>query len=218
MKNLYTSISLSFLMIMLTSDIFSQSSKHNFSVYLGYGVSTPDKRIISSSIQEYTMDDEYSVGIIYKYSLFNRVSIGVGMGYAQVVQDFPIRANGHSYFRALIDPVFWRDKSQYHMVQILPSIDINLIKSKTVLGINVLGMSNISFRKHIDRFNLSRNNIEYFASEMYTGAFAEYKKFRLDVGYRVLNLKYRDDAIENNGLETDPYNPFKLRFQLSYMF
>jgi hypothetical protein len=102
------------------------------------------------------------------------------------------------YFKLNILPFFWRDQSRYHMMQWQPSIDIALIKRLYVFGINCTGVSNVSFRKHIKRFNMSRNNLEYFATEVYPGIFGEYKQFRWDLGYRYLHRKYRDDAIANN--------------------
>ena len=104
------------------------------------------------------------------------------------------------------------------MIQLQPEIGIDIIRKQYVIGFNCAGISNISFRKHINRFNLSRNKVEYFATEVYSGAYGVYNDFRLDIGFRVFHWKYRDDAIANNGLNPDRHNPYKIRVLLSYVF
>lgn len=211
---------------------FAQQTGHHFSFYTGYGVGKPDIRYdflfptfppgtvqtVINKAGQTSLDDEYIFGIRYKYITSNLVDFGIGIGYAQLVQDFLLPADGNGYFRQTIEPYFWRDTSHYHIIQLQPTIDIAFIEKSVVLGFNGTGIANISFRKHINRFNLSRNIIEYFASELYTGVYCEYKRFRVDLGYRVLHMKHRDDAIANNGLRVDSYNPSKWRFQLSYVF
>ncbi len=92
-----------------------------------------------------------------------------------------------------------------------------LIISKTVsAGVYLQAIGNISFRKVIQDGNLSRNKTEYFSNEVYPGIFAEYNRFKATLGVRALHWKYRDDAIVNNGLNPDKYNPFKMKFTLSY--
>jgi hypothetical protein len=209
--------------------VMSQESKHSFSTFIGYGVGQADKRydflysefpigpiqtVITKS-ENTTLDDEYAFGVTYKYALLDRVKIGLGVGYAQLVQDFLLPANPE-FFSVNIYPFFWRDQSRYHMMQWQPSIDIALIKKPYVIGINCTSVSNVSFRKHIRRFNLNRNKLEYFATEVYPGIFGEYKRFRWDLGYRYLHRKYRDDAIPNNGLNPDDYNSLKVRLLMSY--
>ena len=207
-------------------------SKHSLRLSSGYAYGVPDKRYdfmydkynpfgpvqtVILYLDSTTIDDEYSVAIRYDYKLNNRVSLGLGLGYAQLVQDFLLPADGNGYFRQLIKPFFWRDESQYHMLQLVPNVDFLFCNNKSfTFGTTGSFVGNISFRKHINRFNLSRNNLEYFSSEMYGGLYTEYKRIRIDVGYRVLHWKYRDDAIENNGLRVDTYNLPKWRFQVSY--
>lgn len=216
----------------LSSKAYLQSSTHNFSIYLGYGLGNPDKRydflydqlplgpvqtVINKS-KRVTADDEYAIGVTYRYEPTSGINLCLGIGYAKLVQDFLLPANGNGYFMQSIEPFFWRDTSQYHMIQIQPSLDVKLLSKATILGVNCMGVSNMSFRKHINQFNLSRNKTEYFSSEIYTGIYGEFKRIRLDVGYRIFHWKHRDDAIANNGLRVDTYNPSKWRFQLSYTF
>lgn len=66
--------------------------------------------------------------------------------------------------------------------------------------------------------NLAANKTELFATELYPGIFVRLGKFKFDLNYRILHWKYRDDALANNGLRVDTYNPSKLRFQISYQF
>lgn len=217
--------------LLTVNNSYGQRPKHSLAIYTGFGLGNPDTRnenlyfrystepfrpIITGSVT--TLDDEYSVGLIYKNGLSNRVRLGLGIGYAQLVQDFMLPAEGNAYFGQVIEPFFWRDISRYHMVQWQPSVDVDVLHKTFQTGINISGISNISFRKQIRSYNLSRNNLEYFSSEVYTGIYGTYKRIRLDIGYRILHWKYRDDAIANNRLNPDSYNPAKWRFLLSYQF
>lgn len=224
-------VSVTIVIMSFASKAYSQNAVHKLSFYIGYGVGNPDKRyeflydkfplgpvqtVINKSGRA-TLDDEYNVGINYKYLLTPKINIGLGIGYAKLVQDFLLPAN-EKYFKQSIYPFFWRDTSQYHLIQMQPSFDVKLLSRPAIFGVNFMGVSNISFRKHINLFNLYRNKTENFSSELYTGIYGEFKSFRLDIGYRIFHWKYRDDAIANNGLRVDTYNPSKWRFQLSYEF
>ena len=102
------------------------------------------------------------------------------------------------------------------MVQLSPSVQYLIISKTVYAGVNIQAIGNISFRKVVQDGNLSRNKTEYFSNEVYPGIFAEYKRFKATLGVRALHWKYRDDAIANNGLNPDKYNPFKMKFTLSY--
>ncbi|MFZ1457010.1 MAG: hypothetical protein WAT46_13275, partial [Saprospiraceae bacterium] len=112
-------------------NVFSQSERHSLNVYTGYSIGQPDKRydflygklplgpvqtVINKSGRT-TPDDEYSVGLSYRYNLRDRVKLGFGIGYAILIQDFLLPADGNGYFMQSIKPFFWRDKSHYHMIQ-----------------------------------------------------------------------------------------------------
>jgi hypothetical protein len=216
---------------------WGQEGKHNVAFYIGFAQGTPDLRydflfdqyvsevayIVKSKLIDATNDDEYFLGISYQYQPINRLSLGIGLGYAKLKQDFFLPANG-KYFEQKIYPFFWRDYSRYHMFQISPDIKINLVKYKSLsLGINTRLISNISFRKEINYKDGTANDIavnktKFFAAELYPGIFASLSRVRFDVSYRTLHWKYRDDAIANNGLNVDSFNPSKWRFQLSYEF
>ena len=239
-KNLNNGLLLILLLFSITNGI-SQQNCHSISVYVGYSYGKPDKRIdflygrynpsgviqlVLDHSKLTTLDDEYPLGFMYRYNLSDRIGLGMGIGYGLLVQDFLLPANGIDFFGglkiphfppgAVPEPLYMRNISHYHMLQIQPSLDLKLIKVPFQMGLNFTSISNFSFRKHIKLFNLSRNITEYFATEIYSGIYGEYKKIRLDIGYRLLHRKYRDDAIENNGLDPDPYNPSKWKFTISY--
>ena len=185
---------------------WGQQSKHNVSFYIGCAQGKPDLRydflydqyvseigdIVRSKIKNTTNDDEYFLSLSYQYQPINRLNFGIGFGYSQLKQDFFLPANGNSYFGALVQPFFWRDYSRYHMVQISPVIKIDMIKYKSLsLGINARLISNISIRKEINykdgtASDLYINKTEFFATELYPGIFASFKRFRFDISYRVL--------------------------------
>lgn len=215
---------------------WGQEGKHNYSFHIGYAHGKPDHRYdflegeypgaiiqsVRSSIKDATNDNEYFLGFTYNYRVWNRLYVGTGLGYAQLRQDFLLPVNGGDFFGAVNRPFFWRRYSRYHMLQISPEINFEIIKNESfTLGINSRLMYNISFRKEINYrednvMNLAANKTELFATELYPGIFVRFGKFRFDLNYRLLHWKYRDDALANNGLRVDTYNPSKLRFQISY--
>ncbi len=224
---------LSVTMVCLCSILIGQNSKHSLSLYTGYADGKPDTRyeflidqfnsetalMVMRKIEYTTNDDEYAFGFTYRYKPINRLNIGMNLGYAQLVQDFLLPADGNGYFGAKMDPFFWRDVSYYHIIQISPEISLDVLKYKFFsFGINARILSNISFRKEINNFRLSANKTEYFATEFYPGIYVGIGRVRFDVHYREMHWKYRDDAIANNGLNPDTYNPSKWRFLLSYEF
>jgi len=217
---------LTFLFILVNLNGQNNSLKIN----AGYAIGKADQRIdflkkqypilvyqtAENLLQTNTPDDEYSLGIGYSYKLSRKLELGINIGYAKLVQDFHLPANGNTYFGELIKPFFWRDKSYYHLIQAVPEIKFNVINKKVKIGLLFSGIGNVSFLKHIEAYNLRANRVEYFSTELYPGVFMGYKRFNLNVGVRAWHWKYRDDAIANNGLKVDPYNPFKMRFFLSY--
>lgn len=238
MKIRILTLSLTTMFMIISSKAYLQNSNHKFSFYMGYGMGIPDKRydflynqyvteigeIIRRRTKDATNDNGYFLGVSYGYEIVNCLKTGIGLGYAQLKQDFLLPANGNSFFGAIVEPFFWRDYSRYHMVQISPELSLDIIKYKsTSIGINTRLVSNISFRKEINykdgtSNDLALNKTEFFATELYPGIFISLRRVSFDVSYRVLHWKYRDDAIANNGLTVDTYNPSKWRFQLSYEF
>lgn len=170
---------------------------------------------IINKIDDNTADDEYAIGLGFSWKLKNELSIGVNLNYALLVQDFLLPVNGE-FFKQTNRPFFWRNKSNYHIMQLSPIVQYLIIKKTVNAGVKIQAIGNISFRKVVQDGNLSRNKTEYFSNELYPGFFAEYKRFKATLGVRALNMKYRDDAIANNGKNPDWYNPFKVRLSLSY--
>jgi hypothetical protein len=227
-KHFFTSV----LLVFFSAMLFAQSGRHHLYAGLGAAPGMPDKRTdflydqfnpvgpvqtVINKMGETTMDDEYFAEFRYRYQLFNRVGIGMNLGYALLVNDFLLPANGNTYFLETIRPFFWRDISFYHMIQLTPTLDLNIVEKPSFrAGMQLGALNNISFRKAIRNYGMSRNKIEYFAFELYPGLYAEIHRLRFDVQVRALHLKYRDDAIANNGLNPDPYNTFKIRMSVGY--
>ena len=222
------------MLLMCLTFLFSayivNGQNNTLKIYTGYSIGNMDKRYdflydqyptaIANSVirhlNDNTPDDEYSLGIGYSYKLSRKLALRINIGYAKLVQDFLLPTNGNTYFGELIKPFFWRDKSNYHLIQAVPEIKFNVIDKKIKIGLLFSGIGNVSFLKHIEDYNLRASRIEYFSTELYPGIFMGYMRFNLNIGVRAWHWKYRDDAIANNGLRVDPYNPFKMRFSLSY--
>ncbi len=228
MKKLITPI---MYLTFLFSFLCVNGQNNSIRIYTGYAIGQVDKRIdflfdqYSWLSYEYelqhkilndnTSDDEYYIGIGYSKVLKNRLSIGINLGYAKLVQDFLLPVNVYNLGEHF-DVFVWREKSYYHLIQTVPEIKFNVIDKNVKLGLYFSGVGNVSFHKHIEPYNLKASRIEYFSTELYPGISMGYKRFNLNIGVRAWHWKYRDDAIANNGLKVDPYNPFKMRFSLSY--
>jgi len=224
MKNIIVVLTL------LCITIFTQNTvcqNNSFRIYSAYSIGKVDKRYeflpnrglaqtVKNKINDNTPDDEYAIGLGYNLILKKRLSIGIDLGYAKLVQDFLLPVNGTSYFYADGEKLYWRHKSDYHIIQISPQIKYVLTDGQFKFGQSVQFIGNVTFRKALPEDYLFKNKIEYFATEVYPGIFVEYKRIRANLGVRVLHMKYRDDAIYNNGKNPDLYNPLKIKFTLSY--
>ncbi len=218
------------LILEFIANISVAGQNNTLKVYTAYSIGKVDKRIdflrenytstvvqtAINNLKNNTPDDEHAIGVSYVRKLNKRLGLGIDIGYAQLVQDFLLPANGQSYFDAHGEIFFWRDKSWYHFIQIGPQVQYLFTTGKFNFGVNLQAIGNVSFRKHIKAFNLTRNKTEYFSTEVYPGLTFGYWRLHANIGYRALHWKYRDDAIANNGLNPDKYNPFKMKFTLSY--
>ncbi|MCO6459781.1 MAG: hypothetical protein J5I59_00120 [Saprospiraceae bacterium] len=198
-------------------------------IFTGYSIGKVDKRYdflydeyptaiantVIRHLDDNSPDDEYFIGIGYFKIFKNKLSIGIELDYSRMIQDFFIPVNVYNLGERF-DVFVWREKSYYHLIQTVPEIKFNVLDKKIKLGLSFSGIGNVSFLKHIEPYNLKASRIEYFSTELYPGIFMGYKRFNLNVGVRAWHWKYRDDAIANNGLKVDPYNPFKMRLSLSY--
>lgn len=217
--------------IVLFKSTETNCQKNKLIIYTAYSQGKVDKRIdflfdqfpqlnndqllINKIMNENTPDDEYSIGFGYSRELGKRLSVGLDLGYSQLVQDFLLPADG-TFFESPLFIFYWRNKSYYHMIQLSPKMQYLILDKKLNVGINIQAIGNVSFRKVIQEGNLSINKTEYFSTEIYPGLTIGYWRLHANIGYRALHWKYRDDAIANNELNPDSYNPFKMRFSLSY--
>ncbi|MCO6461913.1 MAG: hypothetical protein J5I59_10940 [Saprospiraceae bacterium] len=206
------------------------AQNNSLRIYTGYAIGKADQRIdflkkqypiliyqtAENLLQKNTPDDEYFIGIGYSKLLKNRLSLGINLGYARLVQDLRLPVNSQSYFGDVREIFLWRDKSYYHLIQAVPEIKFIVIDKKVKLGLSFSGIGNVSFLKHSEIYSLKASRIEYFSTELYPGVFLSYNGLTANLGIRTIHWKNRDDAIANNGLKLDTYNPFKMRFALSY--
>ena len=205
------------------------AQKNAIRINTGYAIGKVDKRYaflkkdyaplvntVKNKINDNTPDDEYTIGLGYAYTINKRLIAGFDLGYATLIQDFLLPVESTSYFKVDNEKLYWRRKSYYHILQLSPIVQYLIISKTVSAGVYLQAIGNISFRKVVQDGNLSRNKTEYFSNEVYPGIFAEYNRFKATLGVRALHWKYRDDAIANNGLNPDKYNPFKMKFTLSY--
>lgn len=206
----------------------SQTPKRSITIHTGYSNGRADIRYdhlnygtvfqeVETNVRNTTPDDEFFVGLAYNKEVKNKFRVGAGLNYAVLNQDFflPIRTR---YFCLYDTRPYFRTASTYHIIQLAPSADYTIVDRKVQLGVNLQYILNITFKKEFEGFESVSNKVEQFANEVYTGFYSQYKRIRMDIGVRALHLKYRDDALYVKEVYLDPYNPFKIRFQLSYAF
>ncbi len=224
--NRYHLVLVSLWLLCTLNTSYCQTPKHIFSIHTGYSNGRANIRYdflepffetsVKKNIGNTTPDDEYFIGFGYNVRVGQKASVGLNINYSQLQQDFflPLRSVYFCFDHLL--PLY-RTASRYHMLQFAPSIDYTLLSHQVLVGISVQSILNISYKKVFESYFPEGRNIELFATEIYPGIFARYHRWRLDVGARALHWKYRDDALYNNGLNPDTYNPLKIRFQVGYI-
>ncbi len=96
-----------FFLLILSVPTFCQNN--SIKVYTSYGIGHPDTRLgfinpfLASHLREnghkYTPDDEYSFGLEYNLKIKKNLSIGIDIGYARLVQDFLLPADGNGFLK-----------------------------------------------------------------------------------------------------------------------
>ncbi|HMQ07106.1 MAG TPA: hypothetical protein PKC30_07380 [Saprospiraceae bacterium] len=229
-KTLYTLILLLFISLTIVK---GQPPRHSLFLNFGYAEGHPDTRYdfippfqratILLFLPETTNDNEYFIDLGYRYRIARRFGLGMNIGYSELHNDFTMRAN-NGYFKIDFYKAIFRHWSIYRHVQVMPSVSMDVVQgAKITAGVNLGMVSSVSYHKRI--YNIrNRDDIFFFINKMdlasveiYPSLYAElYNAVRLEFGIRLRHRKYRDDAIENNGLEIDTYNLYKYRMSIGY--
>ncbi len=222
-------------LVLFTTSI-GQQSKNSFWINVGIGQSIPDKRFdllnLGFNPQDFKdmvvnpnkgapPDMEYRVSLLYNHRFENRINLGLEGGYSLLINKIKLPVNSIEYFKFPFAIFFYAKESKYHRLQLAPMVSFCISSNEnSELGLGFSGVSNISFKKTISVLGrseiLHRYKWDYSSFELFSFLYLNINKLRLELGVRSVHLKYLDNAIANNGLNPDTYNPFKMRFQLSY--
>jgi hypothetical protein len=218
--------------LVFTICMFAQSPKHSLSLYAGKATAVPDTRHFYTSFQtnenpngirnfrDISKDQEYSLGLMYQYKLNRWVSFSANLGYALLEQDVRVEIENRFFKVDNLIQIFV-DHSNYHLFQIAPQIDFNLVNFRKInVGVNLQAIVNVSFQKNVNNdrgLNLKRSKMEYYSGELYPGLFVSVGPIRLDYNIRTSYDKPRDRAIfYPETLYPDAYDPAKSRLTLRY--
>ena len=203
------------------------------SIQVGLAKGVPDRRYAFLEEQyppevvefvkndEVSLDEEYFLAVLMEKNLTSKIQYIAGIGYSILSNDYSLPTS-QSYFDDTYNRIFLFNGT-YHKHHIQPMLGLSTElkqKKELVLGIKIFLVSNFSIIKklwpygweysfHTERFALS-------SLEFYPMVYLEHRRFQLELGYRLLYAKYRDDALANNGLAVDWYNRPKLRLGLGY--
>lgn len=168
LSNFYKWANMKFLILFLLGSLMTHPiylrgqniKRSSINFYTGFAIGTPDKRydflygqyplnpiqtVINKS-GETTLDNEYNVGLAYRYRINQKIGIGAQVGYTLLVQDFLLPVH-HRFFRFDKYVFLWRDVSEYHILQVSPQVDFSLLKAGQFSGgVNLLFVANISFK------------------------------------------------------------------------
>jgi hypothetical protein len=212
------------LFICLSYCIKILSQKHSINIYSNLASETPDTRIdfLRPSVQElfrsvfenYTKNNEYGVGLCYKYNLHSRLNLGFNTGYSYYSNDFKYPLNWKHFGLGRKD-LLTRRHTRYNLLQVSPTINLSIIEYKEIsFGLHFNYLISYLTSSLSDETNYNYDN-RRFAREIYNGFFIKYNRFQFDFSYRTSHRKDRDDVVDNNGLEVDSYNPEKWRMVLT---
>ncbi len=199
---------------------------------VGIAKSEVDTRVSPKQFrEEHTLDDEYFVNLSYHQSIYKKLKVTAGLGYSLVVNDYSVYVNNLYFVRAEED---LHTVGTYYKHQLQPSIALTypiLEKKDFTYSAGILLNYNLyinkSIRNGFDGFTFSKWLLEPSSMELFPTANMDYKRFSLEIGYRIFNRNYKDEAIQTFSpnatslqetfLATgDNYNPIKFRLALGY--
>ena len=213
-----------------------QEYKNSFLINVEISQSIPDKRFdlinLGFNPQDFKdmvinpnkgapPDMEYLVSLLYFHRFKNRINLGLEGGYSLLINKIKLPVNSIEYFKFPYPIFFYSKESQYHRLQVAPMFSFCISSNENgEVCFGFSGLNNISFKKTVSVLGrseiLHRYKWDYSSFELFSFLYLNLNKLRLELGVRSMHLKYIDNAIANNGLNPDTYNPFKLRFQMSY--
>lgn len=198
-----------------------QSFLEKMSLKVGIAKSEVDTRVSPKQFREvHTLDDEYLISISIKQPILKKLYVEVGLGYVLSVNDYSVYVNNYYFGRLYAD---LHTVGNYYKHQLQPNLAITypfLKRKNFTYSAGLLWNYNLYINKSIrngyDGFTFSKWLFEPSQMEIYPTANMNYKRFSLELGYRIFNRSYKDDAIDTFLEEGDTYNPIKFRLMVGY--
>lgn len=200
-----------------------QSFLEKMTLKVGIAKSEVDTRVSPKQFREvHTLDDEYLINISFKQPILKNIYVEAGLGYVLSVNDYNVYVN-NNYFASGIPYADLHTVGNYYKHQLQPNLAIiyPFLKRKNfTYSAGILWNYNLYINKSIrnshDGFTFSKWLFEPSLMELYPTANMNYKRFSLELGYRIFNRNYKDDAIDTFLEEGDTYNPIKFRWTVGY--
>lgn len=210
-----------------------QGQKGVLNLNAGISIAKPDKRIYNSS-NSFTKGliandkssflNEFFFNFSMEFRLKREVYLTTGLGASVIFNDVSRLVDYSYFFPGNLQLKGWIN-GWYFNTSLQPAIGIK----KNVLNrgawkyyVGITDAFSLSLQKSmyktgfpiIHRF--SRKTIEPFANEVLItlGIQKGRKSYHIDL--RAINMKFLDEALENNGKRLDLYNPFKIRLRVGY--
>lgn len=226
------------LLLLVTSHVCSQKPKENRSeINIGIGLSQPDmrldflgsdwgaKQIIENAFANKPLF-EYDIFINYSKKIIGneRLKLYIGVGYLMNLNKVRIPINNAYFTDPNLDTdLVLRFNRNYlkHNLSFPIEGRLHLKNNKLKNLLVTFGLNhNITVFKQINPPNdfLSDFSFEPSETEVYTGLRYEKNDWGYYLQYRLVNIQYKDDALENNGKDVDYFNPIKFRIGMIKMF
>lgn len=199
----------------------SQSLLEKTILKIGIAKSEVDTRESPKQFREkHTLDDEYFINITFQQPIFKKLQIMAGVGYSLSVNDYSLYIENIYFGRFEQD---LHTVGTYYKHQLQPNLAVTysiLEKKKLIYSIGLLWNYNLYINKSIrnghDKFTFSKSLFQPSLMEVYPTISGQYKRFSVELAYRIFNKNYADNAIRSYTATGDNYNPIKLRCTVGY--
>ncbi len=225
-----------------TFNLSAQSFFKNTRLSVGFAVQAQDRRLFDLSgradiikREDSKLDYEYNILFQKPIMQYKRFMITTGLGYSQWISRFSRPFDHLRILRLKSGDERGRYIGNYHIHKMMVPVTTRLyIDQKSIFHAQISTLLAISFNRIITEKTIdktySRWEFTPHSVEINPGiGIILWKKFELNLNYRVLYVSELDNVIFNSILfkeddpeflqqKTDTYNPFKLWLSVGYVF
>ncbi|WP_235299691.1 hypothetical protein [Portibacter marinus] len=223
------------LLVLSYFNLYGQRSIESLKFNIGTSLTKPDKRVdfVRPNLADNIIDGRPSVlneffygisgDIVVKHNLFFEFGIGTSIIFNNVNRRINYRYFHPQY--EIIQLRLWFN-DWYFNTSVQPHLGLRKKVFTKGDWDYFMGLNNaFSLSLHKIMFGLSKKGIHYrfsrftfepFANETFVTLSMRKGSKAYNLDFRAVNLKFIDNALENNGKNIDFYNPFKVRLRLVY--